>query len=316
VTATGTERTLFTTAGPVVDAVEAGRLAALIVDLDRDLADCAATYCGLYPDPPFEPSLFTKVAQAIGGQGPWYSAAQLRVSNRTSAWLFALDWIMDHAADSLEQIRDTVGRCLEIGDGADPAPGDQLGLFLAELRDLVAASPAWSRFGPLWREELRRMLEGMAREWEWKDAHARGEAELPTYERYLDNADNFGSVWGNIAHWMYVGDPDILDHMEPLRQVSRQVQKVLRLLNDLATWNRDRTWGDLNALLLGVDVPFVIAHIKALTEHCHRMLEPLYERCPQGAVFVARQIGYSTGYYGSGADYWGLLGLEGSLVEP
>ncbi|SEF87820.1 hypothetical protein SAMN04489712_102357 [Thermomonospora echinospora] len=309
-TATEAERTLFTGAGPQVDAVAAGRLAALVVDLDRDLADCAAAYADLYPDPPFEPSLFTKVAQAIGGQGPWHSAAQLRISNRTSAWIFALDWIMDHAAGSLAEIHDTVARCLAVGDGDDPAPGDRLGQFLAELRDVLAATPAWSRFGPVWREELRLMLEGMAREWEWKDAHARGEAGLPTYERYLDNADNFGSVWGNVAHWMHVGAPATLDHMEPLREVSRQAQKVLRLLNDLATWHRDRAWGDLNALMLGVDPQFVIAHITALTEHCHRMLEPLRDRCPQGAVFVARQLGYSTGYYGSGADYWGALGAE------
>jgi hypothetical protein len=147
------------------------------------------------------------------------------------------------------------------------------------------------------------MLRSMALEWEWKSA---GTAGRPSFEDYLANADNFGSTFVNVSHWIFTGGPSWPEHLDALREASREVQRVLRLLNDLATYERDVTWGDLNALLLGVDRAAVTERIAALVERCRELLGPLYGPCPREAVYLERQIGYSTGFYGA-TDYWGEL---------
>ena len=58
--------------------------------------------------------------------------------------------------------------------------------------------------------------------------------------------------------------------------------------------------------MLGVDRAAVTARIADLVEECLRRLEPLTDRCPREAVYLARQIGFSSGFYRVG-DFWGRL---------
>ncbi len=139
-----------------------------------------------------------------------------------------------------------------------------------------------------------------------KAARAETGSWPPTFEDYLRNADNFGSTFVNAGHWIFTSEPGVLAHLAPLLEASREVQQVLRLLNDLATYKRDVTWGDLNAMLLDADRATVRKRIGELVDHCRTLLRPLHDSCPREAVYLERQIGYSMGFYG-GADYWGEL---------
>jgi len=292
-------------------ATEQGRICALAAGGQRDLQRCVAAHRELFSGRPFDAALFSNVALATAFGAPWCTTEQLRIANRTALWVFAADWLIDYRATARGEIDVLVERCLAVADGARPSEDDQLGRFLAEIRDELAAAPAFTARRPAWREELRRMLMAMAQEWTWKAVRADTTAAdptvgSPTFAEYLDNADNFGSSWVNVSHWLFLGDQDSLDHLAELTVASRAVQRVLRLVNDLATHRRDLDWGDLSALVLGVDRDEVTRRIAMLVKHCRELLRPLEDVCPQEARYLARQIGFSTGFYRL-TDFWGSL---------
>jgi hypothetical protein len=287
-------------------AAEQGKICALAMDCQRDLQECAEAYPGLFPSTPFDPRLFSGVALANAFGSPWATSDQLRIATRTSLWVFAADWIVDYVATSREHVDDVTRACLAVADGAPPIANVPLTRFLADIREELAARPAFATLRPIWREQLQRYLAAMAREWDWQSARAARGTALPTFEEYLDNADNFGSSWVNISHWIFAGDPATLDHFDELWAVSEEVQRILRLLNDLVSYKRELEWGDLNALMLGLDRAEVTVRIEVLVGHCRERLQPLQTSCPLQAAYLERQIGYSSGFYGS-TDYWGSL---------
>ncbi|MBB2747953.1 UNVERIFIED_ORG: hypothetical protein FHR35_007834 [Microbispora rosea subsp. rosea] len=284
---------------------ECGAAAAVSAELQRDLRKCQDAYPGLFPTRPFDSALFSAVAQANAFGAPWASADRLRVASRTALWIFALDWLLDYVATSRDEVDLLVRGCLDVADGSPPPLDFPLGHFLAEIRDELAAAPAFTAREAVWREELRRILSAMAREWDWKTA-AREGVPLPTLDEYLDNADNFGSSFVNVSHWIRGGNPAALGRFDELRAASGQVQRVLRLLNDLATYERDLAWGDLNARMLCSGREEIAERVGVLIDGCGELLEPLRDVCPDEVVYLERQIGYSMGFYGI-TDYWGGL---------
>ncbi|SCE92653.1 hypothetical protein GA0074695_2206 [Micromonospora viridifaciens] len=290
------------------NAAEQGRIWALAARGQRDLAEVAGAYPELFPARPFDAALFSNVASAIAFGAPWCDAARLRITNRAVLWGFALDWLVDYVATSREEIDQISARCLAVADGGTPAPDDPLGGFLAELRDELATAPAFAEARPLWRGELRKVLDAMAREWDWKHRPTMdgGPAPLPSFTEYLDNADNLACTLVNVAHWIYSGDPATLANLEQLIEASAEVQRILRLVNDLGTYERDLRWGDLNALMLVEDRSEVQRRIDELVGRARGLLAPLRSSCPEQADYLARQIGFSSGFYRS-ADFWGAL---------
>ncbi|MGH3388955.1 MAG: terpene synthase family protein [Actinomadura sp.] len=289
--------------GELQDATRQGRIVALTVACQRDLNRCADDYPDLFAAKPFDSTLFGAVASANTFGAPWATAEGLRIANRTALWIFGVDWLIDHVATSEAAVEDIVRRCLAVADGGPPDTGDDLTRFLADIRDTLAAVTAFSTLRSEWQAELQRMLIAMAREWKWKSNRSAGGA-APNFEEYLDNADNFGSSWVNVSHWIFTGDQSTFDHFEQLRFTGREVQRVLRLLNDLATYERDVDWGDMNALMLDVDRDGVTARIADLIDCCLGLIRSLEGSCPQQAAYLERQIGYSAGFYAA-ADYWG-----------
>ncbi|MEU6041117.1 terpene synthase family protein [Actinomadura sp. NPDC047616] len=287
-------------------AAEHGRICALAADCQRDLQDCVADHPSLFSGNPFDPRLVSGVALANAFGSPGATAAELRIACRASLWVFAADWLVDYVARTPEQVDAVADACLAVADGAPPTPDAPLARMLAEIRDEIAARPGFAAHREAWRAQLERYLAAMAREWAWVAARTSGDASAPTFDEYLDNADNFGSNLVNLSHWIFTSDAPALARLDELWAVGQEVQRVLRLLNDLATFRRDVEWGDLNALALGVSRDEVTARIGALVDRCRRMIEPLRASCPREASYLERQIGYSTGFYGR-TDYWGEL---------
>jgi hypothetical protein len=283
------------------EAAEHGRICALAADGQRDLHKCAEAYPDLFPGDPFEPALFSAVPLATAFGAPWCTSDQLRMANRISLWIFAVDWLVDCRADSRDQVEDIVRRCLAIVDSGEPV-GDPLTRFLADIHDELAKAPLFATLGPLWYDQLHRMMTAMAREWDWKSARAIG-GTGPTFQEYLANADNYGSSLVNVAHWIVTGDSYTVDQLEELRRASGAVQQVLRLLNDLASYRRELAWRDLNALMLGVDRAEVAEWIAVLVDRCRATHRRLAAGDPTAAAYLDRQIGYSMGFYPV-TDYW------------
>jgi hypothetical protein len=282
-------------------AAEQGRICALAGRGQRDLQRAAARYPTLCPDPPFDPTLFSTIAMAMAFSAPWCDTGQLTVANRAVLWGFAADWQIDYLAKQQGDVDALVTGCLAVADDGSPEADDPLSCLLAEIRDELKTVPGFDNTHHIWRGELARMLAGMAREWEWKATDTR-----PTFDEYLDNADNLGASFVNVSHWIFTGDPVAHGHLAELTEAGREEQRVLRLINDLATYERDLKWGDLNALMLLADRDDIARHITALMDRCQEQVRPLRGTCSREVTYLVRQIGFTRAFY-EVSDFWGSL---------
>ncbi|MGW0433541.1 terpene synthase family protein [Micromonospora sp. NPDC003197] len=287
-------------------AAEQGQICALAATGQRDLQKCAERHPELFSGNPFDPALFGTVALAMAFSAPWCTPGQLRVATRAVLWGFAADWQIDYLAKSADEVDDLVADCLSVADGATDI-AHPLGRFLADIRDELTAAPGFGELRPVWREELHRMLAGMAREWRWRTAKSDDDLTepLPSFAEYLANADNLGASFVNVSHWVNTGTPATARHLVELTGASAEAQRALRLINDLATYERDVNWGDLNALML-VDRAEVTREITRYVDRCRELLSPLADECPRESAFLTRQLGFASGFY-QVTDFWGSL---------
>lgn len=282
-----------------MDGRESGRICAVAGQSQREMAAWAAAYPKLFAAKAFDAATISTLALATAFSGPWLDAGQQRMANRVTMWCFGLDWLVDYVAATPREARAVARRCLAVAAGGPPAGGEELELALADIRAELAAAPGYAELGPVWLDELRRMLAAMVRECEWK-----ADGGLPTIDEYLTNADNLGLSFVFAAHWAFTQERP--GPVAAVRAASWAVQRVLRLVNDLGTYDRDLSWGDLNALMLGVDREQVRDRITALTAEARALLAPVRAGEPRLADYLERQMEFCVGFYGV-TDYWGSL---------
>ncbi|SEG24396.1 hypothetical protein SAMN05444920_102324 [Nonomuraea solani] len=271
----------------VLMAADLGRACALGVECARDLARHAARYPGLFPAKPFDAGFFHSLGLVGAFGSPWATARELRAVNRAGLWVFAADLLIDHVATSRDEVTALVAGCVAVARGDDP--DGPLTAFLAELRDDLGGDPRWC-------DRLERMLTAMEREWAWRESGA-----TPGLDEYLANADSCGSAFVNLSHWLATGaDPGLV------READDEVQRYLRLLNDLTTSDREARWGDANALTLGAGRTEVTERMERHARAAAALIVPLRETAPRTALYLERQLGFNTGFYGV-SDYWGEL---------
>ncbi|MFI6179656.1 terpene synthase family protein [Nonomuraea sp. NPDC051191] len=273
------------------EAFRLGRTCALAAECGRDLRRCAQLYDGLFPGAAFDAEFYQALTLATAFSAPWAGAGGLRAVNRSALWVLAVDRLVDHAATTREQVDRLTGECLAVAGGA--VPRSPVTRFLADLRDELATAEGFGVAQGLWRDQLARTLSGMARAWMWRDTRA-----VPTLERYLDNADSRGSCFVDLSHWIYTGDGWTTGHLDELWAVSRRVQRYLHLLGDLASYRRDLSWGDLNALALGVAGGEVADAMAGLAREASGLIETLRGCSPRTAAYLRRRIGFNAGFTG------------------
>ncbi|MEU9016454.1 terpene synthase family protein [Actinomadura sp. NPDC048394] len=287
-------------------ALQAGTICAVAGQAQRQMRAWAADHPALYDAKAFDPALFSTLALAAAFSGPDLGADRLAVANKVCLWCFGLDWLIDYAASSRDEVAGLVRRCAAVADGEEPAPGtpaeDELSRFLAGIRDELRAEPAFPGLGDVWREELQRMLDAMALEWDWKAARDAG-GDAPSFDEYLANADNLGFAFVFVSHWIASGGGG---DVTAVREAGWAVQRVIRLLNDLGTYERDLEWGDLNALLLGRPRAEVQERISALTAEARVLIARARDGAPRLADYMERQMDFCAGFYGV-TDFWGSL---------
>lgn len=286
-------------------ALVTGRICAAAGQAQREALEWSSGYPELFGAAPFDPALFGTVCLCTAFSAPWLGGADLRITNRAALWGFGVDWLIDYVAATREQVADVVDRCLAAVAGPPPADGDELVRSLVDIRADLASASAFTVLGEVWRDELRGFLSAMAREWEWNAARANGAA--PTFEQYLENADNLGFSVAFVAHWISAGpSPEGLD-VEAVMAAGRQAQRTMRLINDLGSYERDLKWGDLNGLMLGVTREEARRRVaeggrrfRALTA----ALDPgRYQRL---ITYMERQVEFCEGFQDV-TDYWGSL---------
>lgn len=278
---------------PDLPAELCARVCAVAAASQRDLMVCAEEHKSLFPSHPYDPTFFCTTALVHAFCAPWLDARRLRMANRSSLWVFGVDLPIDCHATTRAEVADIVDRCVAVTHGAAPTPGDAVTSLLAELREELGAHP-------MWVEETRLTLAAMALEWDWKNGPA-----LPSLKSYLDNAHNLGFAFVFASHWIGAKESCPESSVPRLRQAAWHVQRVLRLANDLGTYQRDLAWGqgDLNALMLA-DRAEVVAVLETSLGECFALLDPLGD-LPL-AVYLRRQLEFNKGFWPH-ADYWGEL---------
>ncbi|MFG1837534.1 terpene synthase family protein [Micromonospora sp. NPDC049175] len=296
---------LVTVADELRQAADHGRVCALAAQGHRDLQRGLAAHPALFAEGPFDATLTSSIALAIAFSAPWCDAAELRLTNRAVLWGFALDWQVDRLATSAAELDRLVQGQLLVADGAPAATTDPLGQFLAGLRADLAAVPAFATLGGAWLAAVERTLAAMRREWHWKAGIRDHLRPSPTLAEYLGNADNLACTVVNVAHWIRTGGADTPARLDRLVVASDAVQRALRLVNDLSTYERDLRWGDLNAIMLVDDRSMVEQDLTRLVGQATDLIDELRADCPREAAYLARQLGYTTGFYRS-TDFWGV----------
>jgi Terpene synthase family 2, C-terminal metal binding len=281
-------------------AQDCGRICATGIAAQRQLERCANSYPGLFPPRPYDGALFAALSQSIAFAAPWAAAEDLWAFNAMSLWLFALDLEVDTVSTAPPRARAVAAGCLEVAGGAQPPEDDMLLRFLADIRGHLSGRPGYPALAGDWFEALRAGLAGMLRECEWKAAGA-----PPSLDDYLDNAPSLNYLTAFTTHWVATGAA-VPQRVAEVRRAARQVERVIRLANDLRSVGRDLSWGagDLNALLLGPSRDEVIRRMRAEAGHARALLAPL-DSLPE-AVTLRRQMDFEIGFY-SRSDYWGDL---------
>ncbi|WP_113703378.1 terpene synthase family protein [Nonomuraea lactucae] len=280
-------------AGEPLTAAEIGRVCAVAGQIQREMRSEAEARPALFADKAFDPALFSTLSLALAFSAPELSAADLRLTHRMTLWSFALDWLVDYAAASAEEVAAISERCLSVASGGRAS--DDLTSLLAEIRDDLATAPAFPALRDVWRDELERVLRAMTLEWQWKAT------AQPSFDDYLANSANLGFAFVFTTHWIWTGDSRSVGEV---RAASWSVERVIRLLNDLATYERDLSWGDLNALLLDVSREQVERKIRQLAEESWTLIDPLRATQPELAEYMVRQVQFCAGFYRI-TDYWG-----------
>lgn len=267
-----------------------GRTCALAVAGGRDLTRVAARYDGLFPEKSFDAGLYGSLAMAGAFGSPWSTPEELRVINRASLLLFAVDRLIDEEADSQDQVTAVVAACLGGERAASP-----LAAFAADLRAELGASPAMEA---AWQDQLERLLIAMSREWEWSRAE-----HGPEPDEYLANADSCGALFVAVSHWIRTGVAASPADLHRLRPAGEAVQRYLRLLNDVATRQRESGSGDVNVFTLGWEPDAVNDRMAGLAQEAAELIEPIRAAHPRAAEYLTWQIHYSAGFYGL-SDFW------------
>ncbi|MEV5711765.1 terpene synthase family protein [Actinoallomurus sp. NPDC052274] len=296
--------TLSDISGMTLPAVESGRVCAVAGRAQREAREWTARYEDLFGAKPFDATLFNTVCLCTAFSAPWLGAAELRMTNRVAVWSFGVDWLIDYVATSRAEVRSVVERCLAVADGAPAPDGDDLARALADIRDDLASSPAFPALRDVWREELRRFLTAMALEWDWNAARADGSP--PGFADYLENTDNLGFSFAFVSHWAATAEPPPAEDVPAVMAASREAQRTMRLINDLGTYERDLSWGDLNALMLGVTEGEVRDHLAAIGARFRTLLDPVRAGHPRLAAYMERQVDFCEGFQEL-TDYWGTL---------
>lgn len=298
-------RTVSSSVGESLQAAaEQGRISAIAATGHRDLATYTADYPKLLPSRPFDPTFFAAVSLNTAFSAPWCTPEQLRLTNRAAVWVRALHWWVHRPTSAASDVDIVIDRCRAVAHGVPPEPQDELGRFLSDILTELRPQPGFIAGRERWQTELERTLTAIHREWRWKAiGQAQPDPARPTLRDYLDNADSFGSTFVNLTHWLRLGEGSALAHLNELVTVSREAQRVLRLVDDLTSPTRGTSRGGFDVLLTA-DRATVEDQVGHLVDRCRELLRPLEVRCPIQASYLARQLGFNSGFHRI-ADLWG-----------
>lgn len=196
------------------------------------------------------------LALSIAAGSPFGTVEAVISMARLCMWIFTLDDLFDEGqlphAELIE--RAASYRALAHREIACPT-ADSLAMALCDVRDDLAGYPLFtSSLGPEWTNALCGTIDGMLCEHRWSLAYDKGRdphAALPSYAEYVSTGRY--SIGGPPHMWAAViaaDDTSTPAHVEHLRAMEQLASTCIRLANDLQSYAKEITEGQINSLVI------------------------------------------------------------------
>lgn len=181
------------------------------------------------------------------------------VATRTKAniWLPAFDDLLDRQALSAGEIEDVLQECLAVAcqPRSAVATRSPFGMALADIVEELAQYPLWRELHPCWTVSLVQVLEASMYEY-WLQRRASGwEGQMggfsPLFDEYLFyGRRSIGITYLWISSLILENDRSALPVLSQLIALADQCALVVRLANDLATYERESREGKVNSITI------------------------------------------------------------------
>lgn len=192
---------------------------------------------------------------SVAAGAPFTSVEGLVSTARLSLWVFTLDDLFDEERVPQAELLKRADRYRALAHREIACPsGDSLGTALCELRDDLATYALFGPLGAEWANALCGTIDGMKREYQWRNSYrkgADGSATLPSYEEYV--ATGRYSIGGPPHMWAAMitsDDPSTPQHLDHLRAMEQLASTCIRLANDLQSYQKEVKEGKINALVI------------------------------------------------------------------
>jgi hypothetical protein len=192
---------------------------------------------------------------SVAAGAPFTTVEALISTARLSLWVFTLDDLFDEERVPQTELMKRAERYRALAHREIPCPtGDSLATALCELRDDLASYPLFGELGSEWANALCGTIEGMMREFQWRNAYRKGaeaRATLPSYDEYV--ATGRYSIGGPPHIWsalITTDDASTPKHLDHLRAMEQLASTCIRLANDLQSYQKEIKEGKINALVI------------------------------------------------------------------
>jgi hypothetical protein len=193
---------------------------------------------------------------SVAAAAPFASVSALVSMARMSLWVFTIDDLFDEEMVPFAELRRRVVRYKAVLAGTSveaKRERDTLVLALQDIRDDLSSYALWPTLHDEWAEAVRRTLDAMMQEHEWRMLYRErsGEAAFPSYDAYLSHGRYSIGVAAHIwTTLIAISDPSSREHLAQLRELEQTASLCIRLSNDLQSHAKEISEGKINSIVI------------------------------------------------------------------
>jgi hypothetical protein len=219
---------------------------------------------------------------------PRISPTDALISAKLAFWIYGVDDVADERTVPLAELEERAERWYEVAESSShdqPGETDGLAEMLAEIASELSRFPLFEYLRPHWALEVRRLVQAMI--WEYRSGvayTAGGPDALPTLDEYLEQGwHSIGVPLWALTVWAAADDSSVCADLKAINQATEYAAAVVRLYNDLRTFEKELGEGNVNSVL--------ITFYTLLNEHPDKPVEDLVDRAKQHILQLADSYG-------------------------
>ena len=216
---------------------------------------------------------------SIAASMPFATIRPIVTIARMNLWGFSIDDLFDEEIVPMAELQRRVARYREVLAGARVDPLGERDTLVLALQDIRDDLQTYALFGALrerWAEAVTGLLDGMVGEHVWRIEQQSGITPAPTYDTYL--AHSLRSIGVAVHAWtllIALDDHSALAHLEQLEQMAGSAALVIRMANDLQSYEREMTEGKINSITIrqrdeqarGTSAAASLSYARAAAQH-------------------------------------------------